>query len=43
VPGLPFFWEEVVFTWLSRNAAGATAYYRLPEKRVQELGLQVGL
>jgi KUP system potassium uptake protein len=42
VPGLPY-WQEVLFTWLSRNAGGATAYYRLPEERVLELGLQVTL
>ncbi len=43
IPGLPFFWQEQIFTWLARNAARATAYYRLPEERVLELGLQVGL
>ena len=42
VPGLPF-WQERVFIWLARNAARATAYYNLPEERVLELGLQVGL
>jgi KUP system potassium uptake protein len=42
LPGLPY-WQELVFAWLARNAARATAYYRLPEDRVLELGLQVGL
>ncbi len=42
LPGLPY-WQEKIFVWLSRNAARATAYYRLPEERVLELGLQVGL
>lgn len=42
VPGLPY-WQELIFIWLARNAARATAYYRLPEERVLEIGLQVGL
>jgi len=42
LPGLPY-WQELIFTWLARNAARATAYYRLPEERVLEIGLQVGL
>jgi KUP system potassium uptake protein len=42
VPGLPS-WQEHTFIWLARNAARATAYYHLPEERVLELGLQVGL
>ena len=42
VPGLPY-WQELIFVWLARNAARATAYYRLPEDRVLELGLQVAL
>ena len=42
LPGLSY-WQELIFIWLSRNAARATAYYRLPEERVLELGLQVGL
>ena len=42
LPGLPF-WQERIFVWLARNAARATAYYRLPEDRVLEIGLQVGL
>jgi KUP system potassium uptake protein len=39
---LPY-WQERIFVWLARNAARATAYYRLPEERVLEIGLQVGL
>jgi KUP system potassium uptake protein len=42
VPGLPY-WQEHLFVWLARNAGRATAYYHLPEERVLELGLQVGL
>jgi KUP system potassium uptake protein len=42
VPGLPY-WQERIFVLLARNAARATAYYRLPEERVLELGLQVAL
>lgn len=41
-PGLPY-WQELIFVWLARNAARATAYYHLPEERVLEIGLQVGL
>ncbi len=40
--GLPY-WQELIFIWLARNASNATAYYRLPEEQVLELGLQVGL
>jgi len=43
VPGLPFFWQEIVFTWLSRNNSSASNYYRLPDERVLELGLQIGI
>ncbi len=42
IPGLPY-WQELIFVWLARNAGRATAYYRLPEERVLEIGLQVGL
>lgn len=42
LPGLPY-WQELLFVWLARNAARATAYYRLPEERVLEIGVQVGL
>ena len=42
VPGLPY-WQEVLFSWLARNAGLATAYYRLPEERVLEIGLQIAL
>lgn len=42
LPGLPY-WQELLFVWLARNASRATAYYRLPEERVLEIGLQVGL
>ncbi len=42
IPGLPY-WQELIFIWLARNAGRATAYYRLPEARVLEIGLQVGL
>ncbi len=41
-PGLPY-WQELIFVWLARNAARATAYYHLPEEQVLEIGLQVGL
>ena len=34
-------WREKLFVLMSRNAAGATAYFRLPTERVVELGVQV--
>jgi KUP system potassium uptake protein len=34
-------WREKLFVLLSRNAAGATSYFRLPTERVVELGVQV--
>ncbi len=43
IPGLPYFWQEVFFAWLARNAGQATEYYKLPSERVLELGLQVEL
>jgi KUP system potassium uptake protein len=38
--GLPA-WRERLFAFMARNAARATAFYRLPPERVVELGLQV--
>jgi KUP system potassium uptake protein len=40
--GMPY-WQERLFILLSRNSLRATDYYRLPDDRVLELGLQVGL
>jgi len=34
-------WRKRLFAVLSRNATGATTYFRLPANRVVELGLQV--
>jgi KUP system potassium uptake protein len=42
IPGLPY-WQERLFVLLARNSLHATDYYRLPDDRVLELGLQVGL
>jgi KUP system potassium uptake protein len=38
--GLPL-WQDHVFDFLTRNAARATAFYRLPPGRVVEIGIQV--
>lgn len=38
--GLPT-WQEKVFLSLTRNAADATSFYRLPANRVIELGQQL--
>jgi KUP system potassium uptake protein len=35
--------QEIFFAFLSRNALGATAYFRIPPDRVVELGLQLDL
>ena len=40
VPGMSL-WREKMFAFLSRNAMGATTFYKLPPDRVVELGIQV--
>ena len=40
VPGMRL-WREKLFAFLSRNAMGATTFYKLPPDRVVELGIQV--
>jgi KUP system potassium uptake protein len=39
-PGM-FMWRERLFSYMSRNAQSATAFFRLPPNRVVELGMQV--
>jgi len=39
-PGMAI-WREKLFALMSRNAQGATSYYRLPSNQVVELGAQV--
>lgn len=39
-PGM-FMWRERLFSYMSRNAQSATAFFRLPPNRVIELGMQV--
>lgn len=41
-PGMAL-WREALFSWMSRNARSATAYFRIPPNRVVELGAQVEL
>jgi KUP system potassium uptake protein len=36
-------WRERLFTWMSRNAQTATAYFHIPPDRVFEVGVQVEL
>jgi KUP system potassium uptake protein len=43
IRSLAFYWQEVFFSWLTRNAGRATVYYNLPADRVLELGLQIEL
>ena len=35
------FWRKALFSFLSRNAQSATAFFRLPPNRVVELGEQI--
>jgi KUP system potassium uptake protein len=39
-PGMSI-WRERLFSFMSRNAQSATAFFRLPPNRVVELGMQV--
>ncbi|MDY7225681.1 potassium transporter Kup [Hyalangium rubrum] len=41
-PGMAM-WREALFSWMSRNARSATAFFRIPPNRVVELGAQVEL
>jgi KUP system potassium uptake protein len=41
-PGMAL-WREHIFSFMSRNAHRATAYFRIPPNRVVELGAQVEL
>jgi len=41
-PGMAM-WREALFSWMSRNARSATAFFRIPPNRVVELGTQVEL
>jgi len=41
-PGMAV-WREKLFAFMSRNAQGATAFFRIPPNRVIEIGLQVEL
>jgi KUP system potassium uptake protein len=34
-------WREHLFAWMSRNAATAMEFFRLPTNRVVELGTQI--
>lgn len=39
-PGMAI-WREKLFSWMSRNASGASFFFRLPPNRVVELGAQI--
>ena len=41
-PGMAI-WRERLFAWMTRNATGAAAFFRLPPNRVVELGAQIEL
>ena len=36
-------WRQRIFSFMSRNALRATAYFRIPAERVFEVGVQVEL
>jgi KUP system potassium uptake protein len=36
-------WREWLFSWMSQNAQGAMAFFRIPPDRVVELGAQLEL
>jgi KUP system potassium uptake protein len=36
-------WRERLFALMSRNAARATSFFRIPPERVVELGMQIEL
>ena len=39
-PGMAI-WREKIFAWMTRNATGASFFFRLPPNRVVELGAQI--
>ncbi|MGA9525261.1 MAG: potassium transporter Kup [Myxococcaceae bacterium] len=41
-PGMAL-WREALFSWMSRNAHSATAFFNLPPNRVVEMGTQIEL
>jgi KUP system potassium uptake protein len=41
-PGMAL-WREALFSWMSRNARTATAFFHIPPGRVVELGAQIEL
>lgn len=42
IPGMAL-WREHLFSWMSRNATSAADFYRLPSRRVLELGSRVDI
>jgi KUP system potassium uptake protein len=34
-------WQEKLFSFMSRNAQGATAYFQIPPDQVVEIGAQI--
>jgi KUP system potassium uptake protein len=35
-------WRKHLFAWMTRNAASANDFFRIPANRVVELGSQIG-
>ena len=42
IPGMAL-WREHLFAWMARNATSAADFYRLPSKRVLELGSRIDI
>ncbi len=42
IPGMAI-WREHVFAWLSRNSGSIVDFYKLPSKRVMELGSRIDI
>jgi len=42
MPTMPL-WQQILFTWMFRNADSATAYFKTPATRLVELGTQIEL
>ena len=42
IPGMAL-WREHLFSWMARNATSAADFYRLPSRRVLELGSRVDI
>lgn len=42
IPGMAI-WREHIFAWLARNSTSAASFYKLPSKRVMEIGSRIDI